>query len=336
VIYLEKLNKILIKTESKIKRNIELISLQINRLKKLEDTIVISGSPRSGSTWLLEILETLPNYKSIFEPLHKSWFPNVKKIGLESRPYLAYNDNNPLIKDYFYKIFIGEYESISFKPSFQMSFNSLYKIFSANKLLVKFVRANRMLPWINNNFKLKQIFLIIRHPCATISSQIKTGIRGYYLPKEILLSKKIVLKEIKGISIIEDNLELIKKIKSIKTQEEILALIWSLDYYFPLIHFKPKAWKIVIYEKLLTDSKNQIKKIFDSIDYETPKRAYKIIKQPSRKTSDPSDFNFQNQLSKWKKDLSKNQVNNIIKVTNWFGLEFYNEEVEPDYSLLEK
>lgn len=29
---------------------------------KVEDTIVVSGVPRSGTTWLMEILETLPGY----------------------------------------------------------------------------------------------------------------------------------------------------------------------------------------------------------------------------------------------------------------------------------
>jgi hypothetical protein len=38
------------------------------------------------------------------------------------------------------------------------------------------------------------------------------------------------------------------------------------------------------------------------------------------------------QLSKWKKDLSDKQVKNILNIVSLFDLDFYNEDIEPDYS----
>jgi hypothetical protein len=34
-----------------------------------EEAIVVTGSPRSGTTWFLELLRTLPGYKAMNEPL---------------------------------------------------------------------------------------------------------------------------------------------------------------------------------------------------------------------------------------------------------------------------
>ena len=38
------------------------------------------------------------------------------------------------------------------------------------------------------------------------------------------------------------------------------------------------------------------------------------------------------QLSKWKKYLSEKQIQRILKVVSDFGLDFYTEDIEPDYN----
>jgi hypothetical protein len=51
------------------------------------DTIVVVGSPRSGTTWLLELLRALPGYKAINEPF---WYDEVRQAhGFAWRPHLA-------------------------------------------------------------------------------------------------------------------------------------------------------------------------------------------------------------------------------------------------------
>jgi len=82
------MKKLFIKPVSRtLIRYVDFLSARINSYN-LKDTIVISGTPRGGTTWLMEILETLPRYKSIFEPLHKVWYPEVKNFELPPMPYL--------------------------------------------------------------------------------------------------------------------------------------------------------------------------------------------------------------------------------------------------------
>ncbi len=54
---------------------------------KIEDTIVLAGSPRSGTTLLLESLHKLHGYKAINEPLIKKKIR--KKYGFTLRSYIA-------------------------------------------------------------------------------------------------------------------------------------------------------------------------------------------------------------------------------------------------------
>lgn len=317
-----------------LKRNADLLASMFHWNTDIQDTIVISGTPRGGTTWFMELIETLPGYKSIFEPFHRDWFPQVKRVNLSPRPYLEPDAENKHLKEYLKQVFTGQI--ISRNPAFSVTPTTIYKRLSATKILVKFIRANRLLPWIVNNFQVRGTYLVLRHPCATIASQLETGVRGYFIPKEIPLPKEIVLREASQIPQIKENDWLMKKLRTIKTQEEVLAAIWSLDNYIPLSYLSknPDAWYTVVYEKLITDFDKEIRRVFDYIHEEVPDEVYEKFKKPSKTTHDKSYLGTPKQLLKWKKKLSERQVENILKVVHWFGLDFYTEAPEPDYDTL--
>lgn len=106
----------------------------IKRKINIRDTIIVSGTPRGGTTWFMELLETLPDYKSIFEPLHKDWFPLVKKLNLPSRPYLEPNAEKDQLKKYLTLVFTDQIVSKS--PKFPMNLRSIKKRLFATKILV--------------------------------------------------------------------------------------------------------------------------------------------------------------------------------------------------------
>jgi len=59
--------------------------------------------------------------------------------------------------------------------------------------------GNRLLPWISERFKTKGTYLIIRRPCAVISSQLKAGWIGYphNIKDEIRRGNPAIIKIIK-------------------------------------------------------------------------------------------------------------------------------------------
>lgn len=325
--------------ESHIKRIIDLMGIKLNGDSNPEDAIIISGAPRTGTTLLMEILSTLPRYKTILEPLHLEWFPSLSKLGFPPRIYLNTKEDNELLYNHLKNVFTGKV--VSQKPSYSLfNFKELYSRLSFNKICAKFVNGNRLLPWISDRFTLKATFLIIRHPCATVSSQLKTGLVGY--PKEyemkirkgnVKLLKRIILEEISMIDNLKEKQELINKINSMQTVEELLAVEWSLDYVIPLYFFDKYDWHLIIYERLIKNSEDELINIFDKIGENVPKKAYKLIKKPSR-TSQEKKIYAQKQLHKWKNHLSKKQIEDILNVVNFFGIDFYNENAEPDEDAL--
>jgi len=309
---------------------IDIISFNIHDGVNPKETIFISGTPRSGSTWLMEILGTLPNYKTLLEPFHTEFFPEVKELGLTPRNYLDFEKDYPEIHDYIRRVIGGK--KISQKPHYLDS--QITNRLIADKLIVKCVRANRMLPYISKNFSLRQIYLIIRHPCAVISSQFERWATGYNMSKNLPLPKDLVINDILTIPEVNSNTILVNKIRKIDSTIELLAAIWAADNFVPLLHSKNYNWYIVPYEKLLLNEENELDKLFNAINEEATKKAKKIIREPSPVASKDYKSNVEKQLSKWRKKLSDEQINKILEITSWFGLDFYSKKLTPDYQAL--
>lgn len=309
---------------------------------KIKDTILVVGSPRSGTTWLMDILAALPDYTYTFEPLNPIWSPGCFEVGFSSRTFIETDKSWPEGEDYLKKIFTGNISDIPIKDSLILSLitgfsirNTMRQLFG-NKLIVKSVNMNRMLPWIAKKFQLRKIFFIIRHPCAVIASQLKTGLCGYrssnYPYKDIFPTQKNILDEASKITEFDNKLHNILK-KKIKI-EEILAISWCLDNYIPLSYKKPNKWSFIFYEKLVKDGEKEIINIFNEIgEHKIPDEAFYKLKKPSVVVVKKEKKFIKKpieQLSKWKKTLSKTQIENILKIVSEFGLGFYSDEIEPN------
>jgi hypothetical protein len=311
------------------------ILLKSKKMKQ-EDTIFLVGTPRSGTTWLMELLENIPSYTYLFEPLHSIWFPEVVKIDFKSRPYLLKDRERIEWEEYLRKIFTGKVVNrmplYGFKP--KMLMNRLL----SKKLIVKSVRLTRLLPWIAERFQLRSAFYIIRHPCATIASQLKTGFFGYhnYYPPYLNARPSIdnIISEASHMNFVDP--ELIEKLKKMNTIEEILTAAWCLDNYIPLNEPKTQKWTTLLYEKLVADGESEIKRLCKTLNHEEiTEIATQQLRKPSIVTLGDEKKKLKSidiQLSKWKKQFNQDQIDRMLKILSDFGLDFYSEENEPDYN----
>lgn len=305
-----------------------------NKNFNLKDTIVVAGAPRSGTTWLMELLGTIPEYTYIMEPLNPIWFPDSFEAGFRSRKYLRYNEEWLKGKEHLFKIFTGK--QVGLVPEYEPSISMIMHRLLATKLIVKTVKMNRMLPWIAENFQLKHIFLIVRHPCAVVASQMKSGWCGYHSTSRphnnIFPNLKIILDEARNINGI--SIETEEYIHNISTLEEVLALAWCLDYYVPFSDPKQSTWTTVFYEDLLQDGEKEIKKILENIGVKKlPATLKRRIRRPSMVSL--NKIQKEKQLSKWKKELSKKQIDRILKIVSHFKLDFYSQNVYPNRNKLD-
>ncbi len=273
---------------------------------------IISSSPRSGSTWLGDLcLSVMPNACTLFEPLQLNHVPQAKDAGFEWRtfkePEEIWKEGVQFLNQVFSGQIVNKWTSreIRFKDAL-----------NAKSLIVKFVRANRLLPWICNNFDIPPPILLLRHPCAVIASQLQSDDWKNSKRPEIptYLNSFPAFKRI---------------IQNTTTVEENLACLWALDQLPALLYKNPHPWLIVTYEELFKDSLSTLKKIMNAWEIEADYHSVKAEK--------PSSVVYSTGISGidgWRKNLSEKQVANILRTVRAFGINFYNTKLEPDYSIL--
>lgn len=300
-------------------------------------TIVVAGSPRSGTTWLAELLRSLPNYKFLNEPLLPTNNPEVCKLGFEWRTCIDPASDQPEARAFFRRVLSGQvphgplwhYESST-------AVGRLLEHAVNRQLVVKFCRAGRLLHWLHDTFTPRGTVLLIRHPCAVMASMMNHGgwddenfklhadgpdAFGGRLPKTIKTRFSGIFEEV-------------------DSKLDTMAVTWALDYYIPLVeHSKGRGypWTLVPYERLVLEGEDELDRILGTMDVERTENVQKHLDVASEYASaDLATKDRRMQLSKWRDRLSDRQIDRILEIVTAFGLDFYTDELEPDYERLLK
>ncbi|MCW6036314.1 sulfotransferase [Spirulina subsalsa FACHB-351] len=295
------------------KAKIQIIRQCLNGRFKASDAIILTSSPRSGSTLLSQILSAIPKSCVLFEPLHIGRVPEAEKAGFSWRTYVDPEIDWPEGATFLRRVFEGRV--INDWTSCEMSVGIAY---NAEKLIVKFVRANRLLPWICNSFTIPAPIFLIRHPCAVIASQIKYGWdNAKYAPEsppylDIYPSFRSALEQL-------------------NSDVEYLAALWALDQLPVLLQNAPTPWIMITYEELCLRPQRTIERISSRLNLNLDLEcALANLKTPSSVVSSSGISG----VNGWKRQLTREQITKILQTINKFGITFYSDQDEADYESL--
>ncbi|MFN4113444.1 MAG: hypothetical protein ACK4GD_05840 [Sphingomonadaceae bacterium] len=147
--------------------------------RQAEPPILISGSPRSGSTWLLETLERHFAARRNWEPVdgieqHLGTPMGQRRFGL--RPYISPGDTAHPLAPLLLDIVDG-----GSPRQWRRAWNgkagalaNLGRIAGARRTLVKFTEAQRCLPFIARH-RSNQAVVILRNPLSVTASALTFG-----------------------------------------------------------------------------------------------------------------------------------------------------------------
>lgn len=308
-----------------IRNPIELVHARVTRGRFApEDVLIITGDPRSGTTWLGSMLSARAGVSTITEPLSLiRTRKHVKELGFSWRHFINPEAEMPAVRDYFNALFCGQVVNVDGRRD-----NSIGELLRTRRWLIKFVRANRLLPWLVQNYDFRyRPVLIIRHPCGVIYSQILH--RSF---DELIQIEKFDVEWIERY-----RTDLIPLTKRIYSEAQIRALTWALDNWIPLYMVARDRVTIVTYEQLVEKPEEVLRAIYASWGEELPTEIFRFIRRPSRSTYDWAEFDDSGmkRLGTWKQHLSGKQVKEIIEVVNAVGLMAYSDEILPDYDQLQ-
>lgn len=277
--------------------------------------IIITGSPRSGTTWLQELFCSIEKTYPLFEPLHLVESPKVKELGFTGMQYIPEDYNWPEAKELFEKLFQGQYLT-----PFMTSLVDIDRLKDAEFLIIKDVRANSLLPWLVKQFDIKPPIYILRHPCAVVASQLKAH---WYKSSKFTIPKTKFPEQYTKYEHI---------LKNINTTLEYVAARWCLDNIIPLGHSgNNKSWITVFYENLITNPQEEVPHIFNSLSLELPRNIWDKVNVPSAMTdrNSPLRQNKIEQLSKWKNELSEKDIDSILDMLKKFEIKVYDDSIFP-------
>lgn len=263
----------------------------------------------------MQLISRLPKYTTLYEPFHPLWFPQTKQCNVGPRPFVWPGEDAPAIRDYLQALFAGNITGIY--PQYHRNFIEVFKRVNASKMVIKFVRGNRLLPWITQNIQMRATIFLVRNPYATVASQMRTGISGYYGDNSIPSADRIAKEAWQSGCM---NKTVCKFLEELQDKEEYLAAIWALDHVVPLSFEQSHAWYFLGYEKLCSRPKVELGKVFDWLG--EPRGLEKAIKQvdiPS--VSTPTSDRGPSQNQRGKQDvLSYESYKKIERVLDIFSV----------------
>lgn len=281
--------------------------------------ILILSSPRSGSTWLMEILYTQPGIKYINEPLAKNILDYNNYIPIKTRwNYITLNKHE---KKILHEYFIND-EIIKYFGPVNI-FNSNYKLFT-NRRVIKVIRANCLIEWFAHEFNFHIVYLI-RHPISQALSCIKR--RHHCEISEYLDDKNFVKSWLSS-----SQLKFVNKILNSGNQLEKYITEWCLDNIIPLNVAKNDNKIITItYEELVLNSGEILNILFRKLELENFNKMLSKIHTPSKVTDSSSnktkikirsgDSDYL--IKKWKDEVTLIEEKNLLSILEKFYIDAY-------------
>lgn len=281
------------------------------KVKKItpEESIIISSDPRGGSTWLSEIINSIPNSVVYWEPLNLDCNRYLRELHFSWRQHIPFDEEWPEAKSAFDRIL-----SLKVINNWTTQKIEVRSFMKSRFRIIKFCRANNLILWLVNqyDFKFKPI-LLLRHPFSVVLSQMKHG--GWTSTKnrfrfvdspfnERIASHKNFLQDL-------------------TSREEVLVANWCLANYDVLIK-NEKVLKIH-YEDILLNPDRFIHEVFEEWNLNIPDKIWENIESVSSTNVDYVKNNHEKQLGKWKNEFTVHQIENMQNILDYFGVTTYSK-----------
>ena len=272
--------------------------------------LIITGSARSGTSWLGEVIARQKRYRMLFEPEHE--FNTLKGVLVADR-WIKNERDSPKAHNYLKEVFANRVDNDWIA---QLS-NRKYKMhlwpLIPKRYIIKFVRANLSTKYMNETFKIPVIH-IIRNPYSVLASQQRVKFPwlynlDYFKNQPDLVA--LVQKEFNFDLVDSDNLSPL----------ELLTIRWSLENIIPLQIVEPYQYKnrIVRHEDLRNDI-NIFLDICKDFSLEPIDNIETEYKRPSSKTHPRSTII--NPIEK-EKIFNREEINQINGILTIFRCDLY-------------
>lgn len=281
------------------------------------ENLVIFSDPRGGSTWITEAINRIPNTVVLWEPLHLREVDRFQQLEFAWRQFIPESAQWPEAIQAFTDVFSGKVLN-----PWTCQGNSAVDFWRAERMVVKFCRANAMIPWLTANFALRyRPIYLVRHPFAVAASQMEHGAWG----------KEFRRFEVPDCPYNEPYIEHADYLRSLQSMEESLVAMWCLTNGVPLENPRNNVdWITIFYEDLIANPKMELTRVFQSWGLTIPGGVFEGIRKPSATTKDADcQAGVEAQVAKWTRYFRADQVERLTAVLEYFNMRQYDSDLYP-------
>ncbi len=208
-----------------------------------EAVVILTGMPRSGTTWLGGVLQQASGWRSIFEPLFPRYVSASQGFG-----YFPYRDaasTDAGLRQYMSRVLRGKLRGR------WVDRDNARLVFRGR--IIKEVRWNFLLGWVHHNWPRVPVLLVVRRPLPVLRSWQTLGwLRNAQLARQsfalphLLQDKrfKATWPRLAG-----------RLLDAGRDNDPLLsfALQWHLSLALPLSQLPEKAYRLAGYDALTKD-----------------------------------------------------------------------------------
>ena len=286
----------------------------VNRLlgkkKVLDNGVLIFSFPRSGSTWLMNILAASKNSGVLFEPINPYKDKRFQSFTYHHKMYSSTIAGKELkLKKLITSMFKGKLISW-----WSLSHSSLYSFLKSEYLVIKILRANYIYDWFCKEFPSNKKIILFRHPCSVINSMSKSPGDWHQLEKSSL-HKICKLANIKGKQSLIENTN---------SQDELHLIFWCLEASVLLNLASNNQQRIVYYENMYLKPKETIESIYKYLNFELNDRVYEVHGKITNTANKDNSLAAEDPLKRWQTDFSPEKLNAFQIILDEFKITCYN------------
>lgn len=276
-----------------------------------QSAVWLIGDGRSGTTLVADIINYNRRYREMFEPFHPQFVKAARNFQMHQfiRPGTGKSDAERFFKNIFSGYMVDPFVDAS-------STKLLYR-----NLIIKDIFANLVAKWVLNRFTEYSIkpVLLVRNPFAVALSKYKTKDWAWMTNPGQFLFQTDLLEDY-----LKDFKPVIESVSNDYIERQIL--IWSIIHYVPFKQFRNKELYVLFYENLLNNPETEIYSLLqylgEPVSDATMQKILLVLKKPSRVVGKNSTILQGNSpIESWKKEISKQQIKNGMKIMKTFGLD---------------
>jgi len=279
--------------------------------KSIDSTILILGSGRSGTTWLMETLNHDNHYRLIFEPFYDRALPGSHRF---ENAYLDPTGGTAADREAFSRVLGGDIRSV-----WTDQFNRRH---IARSRIVKEIRITNLLPWLVTNFPMLKVVFLVRHPLAVADSRMAYSAltkdseraRGWWSPEpfiESLVTNGPMAR-------------FAEQVERWRFSNDLLALFvlrWCLENYVPLSTAPTNEAHYVFYERAITAPEFECQRIFEYLGRQGARIHMSKVDNWSALTNRLfARSNAASPLLKWQTNIDEGRARELMQILVDFDL----------------